>query len=281
MNHLKLRTSIIILSTLFTLQSCVTLPETGQKKLMLTSQAQEIQMGDQGYQEVLQTAKIIKTEPAYSILQDVGSRIASQANQPDFQWEYNLIDENQMNAWCMPGGKIAVYTGILSFMKNEAGMAAVIGHEVAHATLRHAGQRISQQFGLSAILGIVSGGLQNSKNHDAVLSAMGVGSNLFVAMPFSRKHETESDLVGLNYMAKAGYDPREAIAFWQRFAQATAGSAPPEFMSTHPGAETRIQDLTDNMAEAMKLYNQASVRYGLGRELPKFVFEQPTQNNPK
>lgn len=241
---------------------------------MLTSKTQENQMGEQGYQEVLQTANIIKTEPGYSILQDVGRRIAREANQPDFQWEYNLIDENQLNAWCMPGGKIAVYTGILPFMKNEAGMAAVIGHEVAHATLRHAGQRISKQFGLTTILGIASGGLSSSKNHDQIMGLLGAGAQLGVMLPYGRKHETESDLVGLRYMAKAGYDPREAMAFWKRFGEATAGSAPPEFLSTHPGAETRVQDLMNNMSEAMELYNKAPVRYGLGRELPKFVFEQ-------
>lgn len=265
---MKSKNLFFILCTSFFLSSCVTLNETGQKKLILTSTDQENQMGEEGYAEVLKTAKVTKSEPTHTILQDVGSRIAEQANRPDFAWEYTLIDEDQLNAWCMPGGKIAVYTGILPFMKNEAGMAAVIGHEVAHATLRHAGQRISQQMGMSTILGVVSGGLQNSENHDQIMALLGAGANVGLMLPYGRKHETESDLIGLKYMAKAGYDPQEAVEFWKRFSEATKEGAPPEFLSTHPGAGTRIKDLQNHMDEAIALYNAAPNQYGKGREIP-------------
>ncbi|MCB0271769.1 MAG: M48 family metallopeptidase [Bdellovibrionales bacterium] len=258
----------LLLLFILSLSACVTLNETGQKKLLLTTTEQENQMGEEGYEEVLKTAKITKTEPVYSILQDVGSRIAAVANRPDFTWEYNLIDEDQLNAWCMPGGKIAVYTGILPFMKNEAGMAAVIGHEVAHATLRHSGQRISQEMGMSVILGVVSGGLQSSQNHDQIMGLLGAGATVGVMLPYGRKHETEADLIGLQYMARAGYDPQQAISFWERFAEITKGSAPPEFLSTHPGSGTRINDLQKHMSEAVALYKKAPKQYGQGRDLP-------------
>ncbi|MEZ4818974.1 MAG: M48 family metallopeptidase [Bdellovibrionota bacterium] len=210
---------------------------------------------------------MIKPNPLYSVLQDVGSRIAKQANQPDFKWEYNLIEEDHQCVVYVVGGKIAVYTGIIPFMKNEAGMAAVIGHEVAHATLRHSGQRISQQMGLSAVLGVISGGLQNAQNHDQIMALLGAGSTVGLMLPYGRKHETEADLIGLKYMAKAGYDPQEAVAFWQRFAEVTKGNTPPEFLSTHPGAGTRVKDLQSNMGEAKALYKAAPQKYGSGREL--------------
>jgi predicted Zn-dependent protease len=257
-------TTLILLFA--TTTGCVKIPETGESKFMLTTVEQENEMGAQGYAEVLKEEKIVKIEPAYSILQRVGRRIADVANRPDFNWEYNLIASDELNAWCMPGGKIAVYTGILPYMQNEAGMAAVIGHEVAHATLRHSGQRISQEMGLQTVLGVVSGGLQNSPNHDQIMGLLGVGTNLGLLLPYGRQHETQADRIGLEYMAQAGYDPRQAVAFWQRFAQATGGQAPPEFLSTHPGSGTRINDLQEKMDEALRMY-QRSPKYGLGQPL--------------
>lgn len=257
--------TIICITLCTVLTACVKLPETGQKKFILTSVAQENQMGEQGYEEVLQTAKIVKTEPTYSILQDVGNRIAHVADRPDFQWEYNLIQDDQLNAWCMPGGKIAVYTGILPFMKTEAGMAAVMGHEVAHATLRHSGQRLSTHMGLSTILSVLDGGLASNPNKNALMTVFNVGGQ-FGMLKYGRTHETEADLVGLIYMAQAGYDPHEAIEFWKRFSEISKG-APPEFLSTHPGSGTRINDLEKLMPQAMAHYEQAPQKFGKGRNL--------------
>ncbi|MEZ4704139.1 MAG: M48 family metallopeptidase [Bdellovibrionota bacterium] len=258
----KLINSFICILTSALLHACVTL-ETGQSVFMVTSVEQEKELGEKGYEEVLAKEKISKDPAMNAVLMRVGKRIAAQANQPNFEWEFNLIESKQLNAWCMPGGKVAVYTGILPHMKTEAGMAVVLGHEVAHATLRHSGQRISQQMGLSTALQILAGG---SENKTTLMALMGV-AQYGVIMPFGRKHETQADLLGLKYMARAGYDPREALEFWKRFGQATAGSSPPEFLSTHPGADTRIKDLETHMKEAMQLYNQTSSQYGQGQTL--------------
>ncbi|MCB0327274.1 MAG: M48 family metallopeptidase [Bdellovibrionales bacterium] len=244
--------------------ACVTLNETGQSVFMLTSEEQEKELGEKGYQEVLSKEKISKDQKTIAILERVGHRIAKVAGKPDYQWEFTLIESDQLNAWCMPGGKVAVYTGILPYMQTEAGMAVVLGHEVAHATLRHSGQRISREMGIGTALQIFSGGSSGDQN--ALLGLLGAGAR-FGTMPFDRKHETQADLIGLKYMAKAGYDPKESVAFWQRFGKATQGSAPPEFLSTHPGASTRIKDLQQNMSQALSLYNQASAQYGTGTSL--------------
>jgi predicted Zn-dependent protease len=249
------------------LSSCVTLPETGQKKLLLTSVSQENQMGEEGYKEVISKAKLANNLPAAKVLQRTGSRIAAVTGQSDFKWEYNLIDDKQLNAWCMPGGKIAVYTGILPFMKTEGGMAAVIGHEVAHATLRHSGQRMTQELGTQMVLGMAGASLANSPYQNQIMAAMGAGATVGVLLPYGRGHETEADTIGLKYMAEAGYDPREALSFWERFSAATSQGAPPEFLSTHPGGETRINNLKKNMKAMMKIYNQAPNKYGAGDNL--------------
>lgn len=255
---------IILLSMLISsITSCVTLPETGEKKLLLTSVEQENQMGKEGYAEVLKKSKLDKKHPAYAVLQRVGSRIANTTGQKDFQWEYNLIEDKQLNAWCMPGGKIAVYTGILPFMKTEGGMAAVLGHEVAHATMRHSGQRMTQQLGTQLVLGAVGVSLSNSPHQQEIMAAMGAGATVGILLPYGRGHETEADTIGLKYMAEAGYDPREALAFWERFSKATAAGAPPEFLSTHPGGPTRIKNIKKNLKATMVIYKQ-SPQYGIG-----------------
>lgn len=259
---------IILLSiSILSLSSCVTLPETGQKKLLLTSVDQENQMGTEGYKEVLTKSKLANKLPAYNVLQRVGSRIAAVTGQSDFKWEYNLIEDKQLNAWCMPGGKIAVYTGILPMMKTEAGMAAVLGHEVAHATLRHSGQRMTQQLGTQMVLGLAGMSLNNSPYQKELMAAMGAGATVGFILPYGRSHETEADMIGLKYMAEAGYDPREALEFWKRFAKVTEGGAPPEFLSTHPGGATRIRNIQKQMKTMTKVYQQAAQQHGAGENL--------------
>lgn len=253
---------------LLLLFSCIALPETGQRKIFLTSVDEENKMGDDGYKDVLSKSKLANRPPDYPILQRVGSRIAKATGNLDFHWEYNLIESKELNAWCMPGGKIAVYTAILPYMKTEAGMAAVLGHEVAHAILRHSGQRMTEQLGTQLALGAIGMSVSNSPYKDQLLGAMGVGAAVGVMLPFSRTHETEADTVGLRYMAEAGYDPREALAFWERFSQATAGGgAPPEFLSTHPGGPTRIKNIKSKMKEAIALYQKAPQQSGAGENL--------------
>lgn len=246
--------------------SCVTIPETGQRTLLLTSEAQEKSLGAEGYQEVLKKETISKDMRLNLILQRVGKRISRQANKPDYNWEFTLIESDQQNAWCMPGGKVAFYTGILPALQNEAGMAAVMGHEVAHATLRHSGQRISQQQALGIGMSIASLSFANSDNQDLLMGLLGAGATVGILLPYSRSHETEADTVGIKYMAQAGYDPREAVSFWKRFGQ-TGGQAPPQFLSTHPSGSSRINNLQKLLPEALRLYSQASPKYALGDTL--------------
>lgn len=259
---------IFLSITLSFLSSCVVLPETGQKKFIVTSVGQEMQMGEDGYKEVISKSKLANKSPDFPVLQRVGSRIAKATGNTDFKWEYNLIESKELNAWCMPGGKIAVYTAILPIMKTEAGMAAVLGHEVAHATLRHAGQAMTQQYGTQLGIEILGGTIfSNPAYHNTAMAVMGAGSSVGILLPFSRDHETEADLVGLRYMAEAGYDPREALTFWERFAAIISNGAPPEFLSTHPGGETRIQNIKKNMKAAMKIYTQSKDKLGVGAVL--------------
>jgi predicted Zn-dependent protease len=173
-----------------------------------------------------------------------------------YKWEYNLVDSKEVNAWCMPGGKIVVYTGLLPITQNEAALAVVMGHEVTHALAKHGNERMSQgmvqQFGQVALSVALS---SKSQETQALFNtAYGVGSNLAVVLPFSRRDEYEADHFGLNFAALAGYDPREAIALWQRMEKASAGNKQPEFLSTHPSEGNRIERLQKQMPEALKLY---------------------------
>lgn len=252
--------SILILSIL---SSCVQLPETGRSAFFLTSKSQENQLGEDGYKEVLKKEKINTDPRLNAILQRVGAGISQAANQPGFRWEFKIIESKQQNAWCMPGGKVAFYTGIFPFLKNEAGMAAVMGHEVAHAVMRHSGQRMSQGMLVQMGLSVADLSFSNSKNRNQLMALLGAGASVGLVLPFSRSHESEADLVGLKYMARAGYDPQEAVRFWQRFG-ATGKGAPPEFLSTHPAGDTRVRTLQGAMAEALAIYNAHPNKKGIG-----------------
>lgn len=256
------------LALLFSLQAiaCVKLSETGKSAFILTSPSFENQLGKDGYKDVLSKAKVNREPRVNAILQRVGRNIAAQTTRNDFKWEFTLIESKEQNAWCMPGGKVAVYTGILPFMKTEAGMAAVMGHEVAHAMLRHSGQRISQQMIVNLGLSAAEISLKNSQQKGTILGLLGAGATVGVMLPYSRGHESEADRVGLRYMAKAGYDPQEVVRFWKRFSQ-KSGGAPPEFLSTHPGAGTRIRDLQTQMPQALRWYQASPNKIGIGETI--------------
>lgn len=261
---------------------CETNPYTKRSQLLLISEAQEQQMGLQAYQQVLNDPKNklsndprevepVKRVAARIIAAARVSQYAESANQ--FQWQVVVIkDDKTPNAFALPGGKIAVYTGLFPFAKNEAGLAAVMGHEVIHALARHGAERMSQGQLANAIMtaGNVALGMSgtNPLATQAMMQALGLGAQVGVLLPFSRKHESEADYIGLLLAAQAGYDPHESVRLWERMG-AGGGGAPSEFMSTHPSHETRIKDLEDAMPEALTLYNQ-SPQLGLGAELPSF-----------
>jgi predicted Zn-dependent protease len=235
--------------------------EAGRTARLSLSREQEAALGVQAYQEVLSTNQIIRSGPEYELARRCASRLAAAtgASGQGFSWEVSLIQSRQMNAFCLPGGKIAVYTGILPVCKSETGLAVVMGHEMAHATLRHGSERILQQQSANTILTGVNFSTMDMDygQRRLLMGALGAGAQMGYLLPFSRDHESEADQVGLRYMAKAGYDPREAIPFWQRMGEMASGQRQPEFASTHPSHETRIQRLKAELPNALAIY-QAS-----------------------
>lgn len=240
---------------------CATAPETGRQQLLLVSPAQEAQLGLQAFQQVKQEQPIVRTGADAEMVRRVGARIAAVAPLPNADWEFVLFKDQQPNAFALPAGKVGIYTGILPITKNETGLATVIGHEVAHAVARHGAERMSQSMvvqlggaGLSAAMGAEAGAAR-----DLALQAYGVGTQFGVMLPYSRTQELEADELGLLYMARAGYDPREAIAFWQRFAEYNdqRGGQTVEFLSTHPLDQRRIARLEQLMPRALAEYERA------------------------
>jgi predicted Zn-dependent protease len=242
--------------------ACSTVPYTERTRVILISEEEELQLGLQAYEEALSKAKLCQDEKKVALVRKVGQRIAAVADRPDYQWEFHVIeDDKTVNAFCLPGGKVAFYTGILPICKDEAGIAVVMGHEVSHAIARHGAERISQSLVLNlgaSALGAVLGG-KDPKNQQLVAGLFGAGFAVAFALPFSRSHESEADHIGVILMAKAGYDPREAPKFWRRMIDQTEGEEPPEFLSTHPSHETRVDDLEMTFVpEAMEYYEKAT-----------------------
>ncbi|MEK6785815.1 MAG: M48 family metallopeptidase [Nitrospirota bacterium] len=252
------------------LVGCETNPYTGRSQLLMTSMNQEMQMGAQAYNQVKTDPKMRPSQDPREVepVKRVAARIVEAAKRSkyaqlaqQFQWEVTVIkDDKTANAFALPGGKMAVYTGIFPMAKTEAGLAAVMGHEVVHALARHGAERMSQgqatNIGLKVIgaaIGI-SGG--NPMLGQATMAALGAGAQVGVLLPFSRKHESEADYVGILLAADAGYDPRESVALWERMGQASGGGGQSEFLSTHPSNDTRIDQLKKWMPEAMAIYQK-------------------------
>src|SRR5436190_16083256 len=237
-------------------------PETGRTSHVGISTQQETLLGMQSFQQVLAQARTIDSGPELDIVRRVASRLAHATGSAgaNFDWQVALIDDPQVNAFCLPGGKIVVYTGILPVTQNEAALATVLGHEMAHATSRHGAQRVFEQnLTQTAMTGIaVSLSDMDYDKQRAILGALGAGAQFGVLMPFSRKHESEADQIGLLYMARSRYDPRESIPFWQRM-EHTGRAQPPEFLSTHPSHGTRIQQLEAEMPKAVEEFNKAQL----------------------
>ena len=235
-------------------------PETGRKSHVAMSTREEASLGVQSYQQVLAQSETVNSGPELEMIKGVASRLATATGQAgaDFDWQVSLIRSSQVNAFCLPGGKVVVYTGILPVTQNESALATVLGHEMAHATSRHGSQRVLEQnLAQTALTGVaMSLSDMDYDKQRAVMGALGAGTQFGVLMPFSRKHESEADEIGLLYMARAGYDPRESIRFWQRMENA-GGAQPPEFLSSHPSHGTRIQQLEAEMPKALEEYNRS------------------------
>lgn len=238
-------------------ESCATNSE-GRSTYNIVPESQMDSMGVQAYQEILTKSKNERTlidhsDARYQVVERIGKRIAA-ASGVDFKWEFSAINEPKtVNAFCLPGGKIAVYTGLFPVAQSEAALAAVMGHEVAHATLHHGAERMSQQLTVAGLVAVADMSMANSQYHDIAMGAFGLGAQFGVILPFSRKHESEADAVGLKYAAKAGYNPEAAMGLWERMG--AAGKSPPEFLSTHPDPANRRQALEAMQGDVKPLYD--------------------------
>jgi predicted Zn-dependent protease len=239
-------------------------PETSRASRVGLSVEQESALGLQTYQHVLAQSQMIHSGTEFDVVKRVANRLAGATGKAaaNFEWMVSLINDSRQNAFCLPGGKIVVYTGILPVAQNEAGLATVLGHEMAHATSRHGAQRVLQQnLTQTAMTGIaISLSDMDYNQQRAVMGALGAGAQYGVLMPFGRKHESEADEIGLIYMARAGYDPRESIRFWQRMERTSDREQPPEFLSTHPSHGTRVTQLQALMPKALEEYNRVQQR---------------------
>jgi len=234
-------------------------PYTDRKQLVDMDRDQEMALGLQSYEQILSESRVVQSGETVDLIKTMGRRLAAAAStdDPGFDWDFNLIDSDQANAFCLPGGKVAIYSGILPVAENRDGLAIVMGHEIAHAIARHGAERMAHQklmqFGTMAA-GMALGGMDIGAQR-AVMGAMGAGGHYGILLPFSRNHESEADYIGLIYAARACYDPREAPKLWERM-NAASGERPDEFASTHPSAETRIKQFEQWMPEALEIYNQ-------------------------
>jgi predicted Zn-dependent protease len=248
------------------LAACATVPITGRRQISLVPQAELITMAAQDYAQFVSESTVSTDAAARQTVVEVGSRVADAATAfmtehgmsyelRSYDWEFELIEDEAVNAWCMPGGKIVVYTGLLPVAGSDAGLAVVVAHEVAHALANHGGERMSQlllaELGGMALSSAIEEKPEQTRN--LAMLAYGIGSQVAVLLPYSRQHESEADHIGLILMARAGYDPKEAIPFWQRMAAQSEGQ-PPEFLSTHPAHSTRIDDIRARLPEAVAIY---------------------------
>jgi predicted Zn-dependent protease len=260
--------ALVILGALVVIVACATVPITGRNQLTIIPDGQLYGMSFQQYDDVLAQAELSDDEQQVATIRRVGRRIQDaverfmtergHADELDgYAWEFNLIESDQINAWCMPGGKVAFYTGILPVCDGEDGVAVVMGHEVAHAIAEHGNERMSQML-LTQLGGMALNEALSSKpeqTQQLAMTAFAVGAQYGVLLPYSRTHESEADEMGLIFMAMAGYDPREAPRLWRRMAEA-GGAQPPEFLSTHPSHESRIENLNAHMDEALEYYQR-------------------------
>lgn len=262
----KFLLAILIVSAVY---ACSKVPVTGRKQINLVSDSEMNSMSLTSYNEFLNEnkGKVLTSGSDVDMVKRVGANIAKAVTEymtanklqdaiKDFQWEFNVVQDNTVNAWCMPGGKVVVYTGIIPIAKNETGLAVVMGHEIAHAVAKHGNERMSQgllqEFGGAVLNQALSQKSEVTKG--LFMTAYGAGSNLLGILPYSRLQESEADKLGLIFMAMAGYNPEEAISFWQRMSAGSQNSSP-EFLSTHPSDDTRIKQIKDFLPEALKYYN--------------------------
>ncbi len=261
---------VLVLSIIILTFSCSKVPITGRRQLKLLPESELQAMSFDQYNAFLKEHQVVQSSTQAAMVKRVGEKIAAATEQylqqnkmmdrvDDFKWEFNLVEENTVNAWCMPGGKVVFYTGILPICQDETGVAVVMGHEIAHAIARHGNERMSQGLALQTGATALSVAVANKPEvtQNLFLQAYGLGAQVGVALPFSRANESEADHMGLVFMALAGYDPAAAVDFWQRMAANSKG-APPEFLSTHPSSTSRVEDIKQLLPKIKSKYYKPS-----------------------
>jgi predicted Zn-dependent protease len=266
------KTSILSLGLGLTLlvAACASAPYTGRRQFLFSSEGSETRMGYQAFEQIKRQYKLSRDPDANALVTQVGRRIADAAQRPDYRWEFLVFEGKEANAFCLPGGKVGIFTGLLKYTRDEAGMATVISHEVAHALARHAGERLSQSMlaqagGLG--LGVALGGVGGTAGQ-AIMQGYSLGTQLGILLPYSRTQEYEADHVGLILMAKAGYDPAQALEFWKRMMTDDKGAKLPQFMSSHPNDASRLKELQAFLPEARKYYVPAQEAQSLPPPAP-------------
>lgn len=265
-----LRTSWLVIVVMLGLTACYTVPETGRKSVVAVSPAEETEMGKAAFAEVQAKEKVSTDPAANERVRRVGQRIATAVGSalPSAQWEFVVFDApDTVNAFALPGGKVGVYTGLLKLAASDDELAIVMGHEIGHVTARHGGERMTQAYGVTALSALAGIATQDNQYHDMVLQVFGAGGSLAV-LAFSRSQESEADHIGIRYAAKAGYDPRAAITFWEKMAKQKGSASTVKWLSTHPPDAQRISDLQRLMPEVIPLYDAARGVKPSGAEKP-------------
>ena len=259
MTRLKLIRKSALPLILLLLAGCATVPYTERSQFMMVSEAEEVRIGESAFKKVKYASDLNEDARLNALIRRVGHRIARASGREALDWEFIIIDDRSANAFALPGGKVAFNTGILPLAEDEAGVAVVMGHEIAHVLARHGAERLSQSrmigIGKTVLSIVLSSSAPAARS--TVLNAYGIGTKLGVMLPFSRSHESEADNIGLSLMARAGYDPSTAVRFWKRMKEESKGSKKLELLATHPGHEKRIDRLTERMEAAMLLYRTA------------------------
>ena len=253
------KSAVSFLFMLLFVLSCARVPYTERQQFMMISESEDAKIGETAFRQVKAESRLSADPRLNAIVKETGRRIAAAVDKPGYQWEFIVIEDKSANAFALPGGKVAFHTGIMPVARDEAGIATVMGHEVAHVLARHGAERLSQSRMLSigqAALTVALIG-QSPVATEAVMQAYGLGAQVGVLLPYSRKHEAEADKIGLILMAKAGYDPRQSVEFWKRMSEKSKGPRSPELLSTHPNDQSRIEELEAFVPIAMDYYNDA------------------------
>ena len=254
----RLHWGVLLLSAAVSGFGCQAVEYTGRSQVNLLSEGDEKKLGVEAYEDIIKKTPPSKNQAWQAQLKRVGQRISAAAAKPEYEWAFNVLAGKEVNAFCLPGGKVAFWEGIMPVAADDTGVAVVMGHEVAHALARHGAERMSQSMGAQLLgqgIGVVAG-MVTPGYSEAISQAYGLGVNVAVIMPWGRSQESEADHIGLILMAKAGYDPSAAVGFWERMSKVKQGGSPPEFLSTHPSDDTRISQIKEWLPEAMKYYKK-------------------------